>query len=61
MTENRPVDDSLRSTLRAAVAALAGPDRTLESADVEVALLARRGRRRRFERLAVENVSELLS
>jgi hypothetical protein len=43
------------------VAALAGADRSLESADVEVALLARSGRRRRFERLAVENVSELLS
>jgi proteasome alpha subunit len=61
MTENRPADDSLRSTLKSAVAALAGADRSLESADVEVALLARSGRRRRFERLAVENVSELLS
>lgn len=61
MQENKPADDSLRSTLRAAVAALAGPDRTLGSADVEAAVLSRNGRRRRFERLAVEHVTELLS
>lgn len=61
INENAPADDSLRATLRSAVAALAGADRTLGSADVEVALLARSGRRRRFERLAVDSVSELLS
>lgn len=61
INENAPADDSLRATLRSAVAALAGADRTLGSADVEVALLARTGRRRRFERLAVDSVSELLS
>ena len=61
MQENKPADDSLRSTLRAAVAALAGPDRTLGSADVEAAVLSRNGRRRRFERLTVEHVTELLS
>ena len=57
----KPADDSLGSTLRAAVSALAGPDRSLGSADLEAAVLVRNGRRRRFERLTVEHVAELLS
>ena len=57
----RPADDSLGSTLRAAVSALAGPDRSLGSADLEAAVLVRNGRRRRFERLTVEHVADLLS
>jgi len=61
ITENAPSDESLRATLRSAVAALAGAERTLGSADIEVALLARAGRRRRFERLTVDNVADLLA
>lgn len=57
----KPADDSLGSTLRAAVSALAGPDRSLGSADLEAAVLVRNGRRRRFERLTVEHVADLLS
>ena len=57
----KPADNSLGSTLRAAVSALAGPDRSLGSADLEAAVLVRNGRRRRFERLTVEHVAELLS
>lgn len=56
-----PTDQSLRATLRAAVGALASAERTLGSDELEVALLARTGRRRRFERLTPENVTELLS
>ncbi|HLX88279.1 MAG TPA: proteasome subunit alpha, partial [Acidimicrobiales bacterium] len=52
---------SLDDALRAAVAALAGPDRTLGPADLEVAVLARTNGRRAFQRLGPEELAERLS
>jgi proteasome alpha subunit len=52
---------SLDVALRAAVAALAGPDRTLGPGDLEVAVLARANGRRAFRRLAREELAERLS
>jgi proteasome alpha subunit len=52
---------SLGDALRAAVAALAGPERTLAAADLEVAVLARSNGRRAFRRLADEEVDGLLA
>jgi proteasome alpha subunit len=50
----------LGTVLRAAVAALAGPDRTLAAEDLEVALLARSNGRRAFRRLEDADVAALL-
>ncbi|HXP32525.1 MAG TPA: proteasome subunit alpha [Acidimicrobiales bacterium] len=50
----------LDAALRAAVAALAGPDRTLSPADLEVAVLARSMQRRAFRRLSHEELTERL-
>ena len=47
--------------LAAAVAALAGPDRTLTADEVEVALLARTDERRAFRRIERERIAELLA
>ena len=49
------------SALRAAVGALAGPDRTLAADELEVAVLARPNGRRKFERIPVERVAEMLA
>ena len=46
---------------RAAVAALAGPDRTLEPDDLEVAVLSRANGRRAFRRLGGDELVQLLS
>ncbi len=54
-------DWALDGALRATVAALAGPDRTLEPGDLEVAVLARGNGRRAFRRLDHEELGELLS
>jgi hypothetical protein len=43
------------------VAALTGPDRTVEAADLEVAVLARSDGRRAFRRLADDEVATLLA
>jgi len=51
----------LDAALRAAVTALAGPDRTLGPEDLEVAVLARTSRRRAFRRLAVAELAERLA
>ncbi|MGA2521354.1 MAG: proteasome subunit alpha [Acidimicrobiales bacterium] len=51
----------LDAALRAAVAALAGPDRTLAPTDLEVAVLARGALRRAFRRLSHEELAERLS
>ncbi|MGD0254790.1 MAG: proteasome subunit alpha [Acidimicrobiales bacterium] len=51
----------LDRALRAAVSALAGPDRTLGPQDLEVAVLARNNGRRAFRRLASAELSELLA
>lgn len=61
LRENGPVDGSLSAALKAAVAALAGPDRTLTSDDLEVACLVRADRRRRFERIEAADVDRLLA
>lgn len=52
---------SLRDALRAAVAALAGGDRTLSAADLEAAVLARTNGRRAFRRLGDAEIGELLA
>jgi proteasome alpha subunit len=51
----------LGQTLKDAVAALAGPDRTLPTSDLEVGILEDRGSRRTFLRLSDEQINELLS
>jgi proteasome alpha subunit len=51
---------TLGDALRAAVGALAGPDRTLGPADLEVAVLDRTNGRRTFRRLEDHEVAELL-
>ncbi len=51
----------LAGGVRAAVSALAGPDRTLDAASLEAAVLDRRNGRRAFRRLTDEEVSTLLS
>lgn len=50
----------LADALRAAMVALAGPDRRLGAADLEVALLARTNGRRTFRRLDDDEVHELI-
>ena len=50
----------LQGALRAAVGALAGPDRTLAAPDLEVAVLARSNGRRAFRRIEDEEVATLL-
>jgi proteasome alpha subunit len=52
--------ESLATTLRNAVSALAGPDRVITADDLEVCILEDRGSRRTFERLSDSRVSELL-
>jgi len=51
---------SLADALRLAVAGLAGEERTIPAAELEVALLERNGRRRCFRRLAPQEVGNLL-
>src|SRR5580704_10672887 len=51
----------LDTALRAAVTALAGPDRTLGAEDLEVAVLARTTARRAFRRLGVDELAERLA
>jgi proteasome alpha subunit len=55
-------DDSwdLPAALRAAVSALAGPERTLEAGDLEVAVLARTNGRRAFRRIEDDEVTAAL-
>ena len=50
----------LDQALRAAVAALAGPERTLASSDLEVAVLARANGRRTFRRLEDQELARRL-
>ncbi|MDH3755599.1 MAG: proteasome subunit alpha [Acidimicrobiia bacterium] len=51
---------SLAAALRAAVDALAGPDRSLDAGELEVARLSRGGERRSFERIEGDDLSALL-
>jgi len=52
--------EPLSLTLKNAVGALAGPDRTIDVSDLEVGILEDRGNRRTFLRLNDEQVSEYL-
>jgi len=56
MRQSWTADATTSATLVGAVAALAGPDRRLAAADLEVALLARTNGRRTFRRLEEEEV-----
>jgi proteasome alpha subunit len=51
----------LARTLKDAVTALAGPERTVPTSDLEVGILEDRGNRRTFVRLTDEQIDELLS
>jgi proteasome alpha subunit len=51
----------LQGALRAAVAALAGPDRTLEASELEAAVLERTDARRAFRRLELDERTALLA
>ncbi|HXQ19851.1 MAG TPA: proteasome subunit alpha [Acidimicrobiales bacterium] len=51
----------LGTALRAAVAALGGPDRSLDPSDLEVAALSRNNGRRTFHRIVEEELVELLA
>jgi proteasome alpha subunit len=50
----------LGPALRAAVDALAGPERTLDATDLEVAVLSRTDARRAFRRVTDGELSDLL-
>ncbi len=50
----------LAGAVKAAVSALAGPDRTLSPAELEVAVLARSSGRRAFRRIEDDELAELL-
>jgi proteasome alpha subunit len=52
---------ALADALKAAVAALAGPDRTLAATDLEVATLSRGNGRRAFRRIPDEELAQLLA
>ena len=52
---------SVDAALRAAVSALAGPERTLAASDLEVAVLDRRGAGRRFRRIVNGELTGLLA
>jgi len=54
-------DVDLAGALQAAVAALAGPDRTLTTGDLEAAVLERTDARRAFRRLEDDEVAALLT
>jgi proteasome alpha subunit len=54
-------DWDLAGALKAAAAALAGPDRTLAAGDLEVATLSRGNGRRTFRRIADEELALLLA
>ena len=47
--------------LKAAIAALAGPDRTIAATDLEVAVLSRSNGRRAFRRLTDDETAALLA
>jgi proteasome alpha subunit len=53
-------DLDLQGALRAAVGALAGPDRTLTAPDLEVAVLSRSNGRRAFRRIEDDELTSLL-
>ena len=54
-------DWDLATAVKAATAALAGPDRTLAAGDLEVAILSRGNGRRTFRRIEEEELAQLLA
>ncbi len=54
-------DWDMAASIRAAMAALAGPDRTLSAGDLEVAILSRGNGRRTFRRIAEPELAQLLA
>ena len=54
-------DWDLAAAVKAATAALAGPDRTLAAGDLEVAILSRGNGRRTFRRIDEEELAQLLA
>ncbi len=54
-------DWDMVAAIKAAVAALAGPDRTLAAGDLEVATLSRGNGRRTFRRIEEEELAQLLA
>ena len=54
-------DWDMAAAIKAAVAALAGPDRTLGAGDLEVAILSRGNGRRTFRRIDEEELAQLLA
>ncbi len=54
-------DWDMATAIKAAVAALAGPDRTLGAGDLEVATLSRGNGRRTFRRVEEEELAQLLA
>jgi proteasome alpha subunit len=61
LAETSTADLDVGGAVRTGVAALAGPDRTLQPDDLEVAVLARGNGRRCFRRLGDDEVAALLS
>ena len=56
-----PESASLQDVLRGAVSAIAGPERSIPTSDLEVAILEDRGKRRTFVRLSDADVEALLA
>jgi proteasome alpha subunit len=54
-------DWDMATAIKAAAAALAGPDRTLAAGDLEVAILSRGNGRRTFRRIEEEELAQLLA
>jgi proteasome alpha subunit len=54
-------DDDLSAAVKKCVTSLAGPDRTLQAGDLEVAVLSRSGARRCFQRFDDAEVAQLLA
>jgi proteasome alpha subunit len=54
-------DWDMATAIKAATAALAGPDRTLAAGDLEVAILSRGNGRRTFRRIEEEELAQLLA
>jgi proteasome alpha subunit len=60
MKESFAEGASLADALKTATAALAGPERTIEAHDLEVAVLSRSLDRRAFQRIEDEEAAQLL-
>jgi proteasome alpha subunit len=61
VAETWQADWDLAAAVKAATAALSGPDRALGAGDLEVAILSRGNGRRTFRRIEVEEMARLLA